>query len=82
MEVFIGRGEETPEKPSLDEDATCLRGRAVEAPEHVLATGQTQEDLSARDVGSNQVDVAFEPEGSDWNGEVRLAYIPGRTEEI
>ncbi len=57
----------------------------VEAPEHVRTAARTQEDGSARETGSNQVDIAFVPEESEesyWNGEVHLGYIPGRTEEI
>jgi hypothetical protein len=36
----------------------------------------TQEDFSARNIDSNQVDVAFEPEesGRNENGEVYHAY--------
>jgi hypothetical protein len=77
-----GRGKGTLKKSSLDDDATCVRERAVEAPEHVQTTAQTQRDFSGRDIRSNQVDVAFVPEESDCNGEVHLGYIPGRTEEI
>ena len=69
-------------KVNLDADAPRARERAVEVPEHVQTTVQTQEDISARDIGSNQVDVAFEPEESDWNGEFHLAFILGQTEEI
>jgi hypothetical protein len=54
----------------------------VEAAEHVQTTAETQEDVSARDTRSNEVEVALEPEESDRNWEVHLAYIPGRTEEI
>jgi hypothetical protein len=79
---FISRGKRTPKKPSLDDDPTPVSERAVEASEHVLTTAQTPEEFSAREIHSNQVDVAFEPEESVWNGEVPLAYIPGRTEEI
>jgi hypothetical protein len=64
---------------SLDNDVKRDRERATEAPEHALTTVQTQEAFSAREFRSNQVDVAFEPEESDLNGEVHLAYIPGRT---
>jgi predicted chitinase len=78
----ICRGKGKPNKSSLDDDVTRVCERAVEAPEHVQTTAQTQEFFSARDVGSNQVDVAFEPEESDWNGKVHLGYIPSRTEEI
>jgi hypothetical protein len=75
----IGRRKGTRQKPSLDDDATRDRERAVEAPEHVQATAQTRED---REICSNQVDVASESEESDWIGEVHLGYMPGRTEEI
>jgi hypothetical protein len=78
----ISRGKGKPKKPSLDGDATRVRERAVDAPEHVQTTAHTQEDLSAREIRSNQNDVAFEPEEHDWNGEVYLGYIPCRTEEI
>jgi hypothetical protein len=78
----ISRRKEISKKPSLDDDATRNRERATEVPEHELTTTQTREAFSDREFRSNQVDVAFEPEESDWNGEVHLAYIPGRTEEI
>jgi hypothetical protein len=65
----------TLKKPSLDDDATLVRVRAVEAPEHVQTIAQIQ-------IHSNEADVAFEPEESDWNGEVPLAYIPGESAEI
>lgn len=58
-----------------------VRERAVEVPERVHTTAQTQEDLSCSDIGSNQVGVAFEPEESGWN-EVHLAYNPSRIVEI
>jgi hypothetical protein len=48
----------------------------------VHTTVRTQEAFSATESGSNQVDVAFEAEESDWNSEVHLAYIPDRTEEM
>jgi hypothetical protein len=69
----------TRKKPNLDDDATRDRERAVEAPEHVQTTAQTQED---REICSNQVDVASEPEESYWIGEAHLGYMPGRTEDI
>jgi hypothetical protein len=72
----------TPKKRSLDDDTTHVREKAVEAAEHVQTTAETQEDVSARDTRSNEVEVALEPEESDRNWEVHLAYIPGRTEEI
>jgi hypothetical protein len=66
-----------PKKPSLVNDATCSReGRGVT---RAYATAQPQEDYSSREIRSNQVDAAFEPEESDWNGEVDLGIIPGRT---
>jgi hypothetical protein len=77
-----GRRKGIPKKPSVDDDATRVRERAVEASEHVQATAQTQKDFSGRESRSNSVDVAFVPEESDCNGEVHLGYIPGRTEEI
>jgi hypothetical protein len=80
----LGRGKGKPKKPSLDDDAMRVRERAVEAPEHVQTTAQTQkQNVSCREFrSSNQVDVAFVPEESDRNDEVHLGYIPGRTEEI
>jgi hypothetical protein len=78
----ISRGKGKPKKPSLDDDATRVRESTVDAPGHVQTTAHTQEDLSAREIRSNQNDVAFEPEEHDWNGEVYLGYIPCRTEEI
>jgi hypothetical protein len=54
----------------------------VEASEHVLTIAETRDAFSAREIHSNQVNVNFEAEETDWNGEVHLAYIPGRTEEI
>jgi hypothetical protein len=80
----ISRGKGKPKKPSLDDDATRVHERAVEATEHVQTTAQTQEDLSAREIRGNHVNVAFEPEEFDWNwnGGIHLGYIPGRTEEI
>jgi hypothetical protein len=75
----ISQGKVAATKSSLDDGATCSRERAVEPPEFMQ---QTQEDFSRRDIGSNQVDVAFVPGESDWNGEVHLACIPGRPEEI
>jgi hypothetical protein len=69
-------------KPRLDGDATRDRERADESPEHMQRTAQTQDNFSGREIRRNRVDVSFEPEESDWNGEVPFAYIPGRTEEI
>jgi hypothetical protein len=80
--TFRGRGKGTRKKPSLDDDATRIRERAVVAPEHVETTAQTQEDFSTGELCRNQVEVAFESEESDWNGEDDLAYIPGQTAEI
>jgi hypothetical protein len=77
-----GHGKRTPKKSSVDDDATCVCERAVEAPEHVQTTAQNQKDFSGRELPSNQIDVAGEAEESDWNNEVHLGYIPGRTEEI
>jgi hypothetical protein len=78
----IDGGKGKPKKSSLDDNATCARERAVEAPEHAQITAQTKEDFSTREIRSNQVDVIFEPQESDWNGNGYLTYIPGRTEEI
>jgi hypothetical protein len=71
-----------PKNTSLDDDATRVLVRAVEAPEQVQAIAQTQEDLMGREIQRNQVEVAFEPVGSDWNGEAPFGYIPGETAEI
>ena len=76
------RGKGKPKKSSLDDDATRVRERAVEAPEHVQTTAQPQKDCGGREIRSNQVDVAYVPEESDRNGEVHLGYIPCRTEQI
>jgi hypothetical protein len=46
------------------------------------SASQAQEDFSGREIRSSQVNVAHEPEESDWNGDFHLGYIPGRTEEI
>jgi uncharacterized C2H2 Zn-finger protein len=51
-------------------------------PEHAQTTAQTQKAFSGGEIRSKQVDVASVPEECDWNGEVHLGYIPGRTEEI
>jgi hypothetical protein len=79
-------GKGTPRKRSLDDDSTCVRERLMEALAPVQriahATAQPQEDFSGREIRSNQVNIAFAPAESDWNGEVHLGYIPGRTEEI
>ena len=48
-------------KASLDEDATSVRERALDAPEHGQTAAQTQEDLSARGIRRNQVDVLSNP---------------------
>ncbi len=71
-----------PNNPSLDDDATRVRERAVEGSEHVQTTAETQENFSSREISSNRTGVAFEPEDSDWNCEVHLGYIPGRTADI
>ncbi len=80
--LSIGRGKGKPKKASVDDNPTCVRERAVEAPKDVQATAQTQEDFSGGDIRGDQVDVSFVPEEPDWNGEVHLGYVPGRTEEI
>jgi hypothetical protein len=41
-----GRSKWKPKKPSVDDDATCVRKRAVEAPEHVETTVRKQEDFN------------------------------------
>jgi hypothetical protein len=61
----------------------ALSGKStVEAPEHVQATAHTQEEVSARGIRNDEGDVAFEPEESVRTGEVFLAYVPWKTEEI
>ncbi len=65
-----------------DDTAACGSERAVEVPEHVQTASHTQEDFSDGDIRSNQVEVAFVTEEFDWNGQVYLGYIPGRTEQI
>jgi hypothetical protein len=75
----------TPKKPSPDDDATRVREGTVEGPDQVETTAhtaQTQEDLSARELCNNQGDVALKHEEPEWNAEVHLAYIPGRTAVI
>jgi hypothetical protein len=57
-----GYKKRTPKKPIVDDDATCVRERAVEAPERVQTTAQTQKDFSSGEIRSNQVNVACEPE--------------------
>jgi hypothetical protein len=79
---FEWRKKGNRKKPGLDDHATRVHDRTGEAPEHVQTTAQTQEDSSGSEICSNQDDITFEPEDFDWNGEVHLAYIPGRTEEI
>ena len=65
----FSRRQRIPKKPSLDDDTTRDRERAVEALEHVQTTAQTQVD---REFRSNEVDVAFEPEESEWRSPPRL----------
>jgi hypothetical protein len=83
MEAFYRPEVVIPKKSSLDDNATSVRERFVEELQHVQTTAaQIQRDFSSKTIGSNQFDVALLPEESDWNDEVRLDYIPGRTEEI
>jgi hypothetical protein len=79
---WTSRVQVTPKKPKLDDYARRARERAVEVEEHVQTSAENQEDVSARGIRSNQIEIALEPEESDRNGEVHLAYISGRTEEI
>jgi hypothetical protein len=58
-------------KRSLEDDTTRVRERAVEAPEHM-------QQRSLKKIGSNQVNVALEPESLDWNGEVHFDFIPAQ----
>jgi hypothetical protein len=44
------------------DDATCRRERAVKAPEQMQTLAQIQDDFSVREICSNQVDVAAEPD--------------------
>jgi hypothetical protein len=69
-------GKETQKKESLDDDTMSFRKMDV-----MQTIARTQKEFSVRDIRSNQADVAFESKESDWNGEIHLAYIPGRTEE-
>jgi hypothetical protein len=46
-------------KPNLDNNVTRVLERAVEAPEHVQKTVQTQEDFSARDSHSDEDGAAL-----------------------
>lgn len=47
-------GRRAPKKPSLDDGTMLVRETAVDAPEYVQTTAQTQEEFSARDIRSNQ----------------------------
>jgi hypothetical protein len=78
----IRQRKEKQKKPSVDDDPTRVRERAVGVPEHVQTTAQNQKDFSGKELPSNQIDSAGEAEESDSSGEVHLGYIPGRTEEI
>jgi hypothetical protein len=79
----ISRRTGNRKKASVEDDTTSVRERAVEVPDHVQTTAQTQKDFSGREIrSSKQVDGAFVSGVSDWNGEAHLSYIPGRTEEI
>jgi uncharacterized protein YicC (UPF0701 family) len=78
MEAFPRHREGKPKKSSLDDNAKRVRETAVEARERVPTAAQP----SAREIHRNQVDVAFEPEESDLNGEVHLACILGQTAEV
>jgi hypothetical protein len=76
----IGRRKGNPKKPSVEDDVTRVRERAVEVPKHVPTIAHAtapQEDFSGREIRSNQVDVAFELKESDSNGEVPFGFIPG-----
>jgi hypothetical protein len=77
-----GHRKRSPKKSIVDDDPTRVRERVVEAPERVPTAAQTQKDFSGREHPSNQIDVVYEAEESDWNDEVHFGYIPGRTEEI
>jgi hypothetical protein len=78
----LSRRKGKQQKPSLDDDPTRVRERVMEAREHVQTTAQTRKDFSGGDCRNEENDVTYETEESDWNGEVHLGYIPGRTEEI
>jgi hypothetical protein len=78
----IARAKGMRKKPNLDDNVTRVRASAVEIPEQMQITAQTQEDSSAKDIRNYEDDAAFEPEESVWVGEVYLAYVPWKTEEI
>jgi hypothetical protein len=76
-------GKGIPKKSSIHDKATYACEGIVEEIQHVQTTAaQIQRDFSSRNIRSNQLDVAFVPEEPDWNDEVHLGYIPGRTEEV
>jgi hypothetical protein len=66
---------DTVKKPSLQDYARRARERAVEAAELVQTTSQTQEDVRAREICSNEVDVASEPATSQTQEDVRAREI-------
>jgi hypothetical protein len=76
----IARAKGMRKKPNLDNNVTRVLERAVEAPEHVQKTVQTQEDFSARDSHSDEDGAALKE--SVWVGDVCIAYVPGKTEEV
>jgi hypothetical protein len=82
----IGQGKGTPKKPSLGDNATRVRERAVDPGSIRSDLGAWRQEIHAFDEPKRMlmpaVGVAFEPEESDWKGEVYLAYIPGRTAVI
>jgi hypothetical protein len=69
-------GKGTPKEASIDDNATYVRERIVEELQHVQTTAaEIQRDFSGRNIRSNQLDVAFVPEESDWNDEVHLGLM-------
>jgi hypothetical protein len=91
----ISRGKGKPKRPTFnaDADATRVRERTFQFPEHMQTTAKAHVDFSVREIRRDQVDASceirrdqvdasYEAEESDWNDAVHLAYIPGRNEEI
>jgi hypothetical protein len=73
-----------PKKPSLGDDTTRVRERAVEAPEHVQTMAQAQEELSGREICKVAIKSTspLSPKKPTGMAKSTFAYIPGRTEEI
>jgi hypothetical protein len=71
MEAFYRRPESSDTKGTSVDDTRCVFARGPWRQEHVQTTAQTQKTVGAREIRSNQVDVASVPEEYDWNGEVQ-----------